>query len=133
MIKRRQSWGENHNKAKITAKQVVEIKNKYSLLGNNIENLAKEYAVSIQTIKRILDGTTWKFVGEFPERFYLLRTEDVSGISGEGIVAFGVRFLDGSCVLQWNGGINSIELFDNLEDLESIHGHGEKTLVIFID
>lgn len=62
---------------------------------------------------------------------FLKRNEDVSGVSGLGIVAVGVEFSNGQIVIQWNGNHPSIEIHPNLESLLFIHGHGGKTEVIF--
>lgn len=67
------------------------------------------------------------------ERFVLNRLEDATGISGTGIIADGVRFRDGKCVLKWRGYQSSITIFESLHDLEVIHGHGGKTVVEWID
>lgn len=66
-------------------------------------------------------------------RFYLQRTEDESGVSGTGRVAEGVEFDDGQCAMQWLSHKTSITFFRNIRNLKSIHGHGGKTKVIWID
>ncbi len=63
------------------------------------------------------------------ETFRLVRTEDVSGVSGTGIVAEGVRFHDGQCVLSWFGSFHTVEICPNIEQLMAIHGHHGKTKV----
>jgi len=62
-------------------------------------------------------------------RFHLHRREDESGISGTGMVAEGVRFSDGRCVLHWLTDVSSIAIYDNIENLVAIHGHKGKTIV----
>jgi hypothetical protein len=66
-------------------------------------------------------------------RFYLQRTEDESGVSGTGRVAEGVEFDDGQCAMQWLSHKTSITFFRNIRNLKSIHGHGGKTKVVWID
>lgn len=66
-------------------------------------------------------------------RFSLVRTDDVSGVSGTGIVADGVLFPNGKCSLCWRGALSSIAMHDSLETLEAIHGHGGRTYIEFID
>ncbi len=61
--------------------------------------------------------------------FNLVRTEDVSGISGTGVVGEGCVFHDGKVALHWFGSVHSIEIHDSLEDLLTIHGHGGLTTV----
>jgi hypothetical protein len=63
--------------------------------------------------------------------FYLVRDEDVSGISGIGRVAIGVVFPSGRVVLEWLGADRSFEILDNPEHVERIHGHGGKTRIEF--
>lgn len=62
--------------------------------------------------------------------FYLQRDEDESGVSGTGIVAEGVIFTDGRCAMRWLTEIASTGLYDNIEHLKRIHGHGGKTKVV---
>lgn len=68
-----------------------------------------------------------------PCRFYLKRTEDVSGVSGIGIVAEGCIFQNKRCVLSWLPVTTSFEMFDCVEDLLKIHGHEGKTTIQYID
>ena len=62
-------------------------------------------------------------------RFHLYRKEDESGVSGTGVVAEGVRFCGGRCVLHWLTAVSSIAVYDNIEDLMAIHGHKGKTIL----
>ncbi len=64
--------------------------------------------------------------------FVLRRTEDESGISGTGDVAEGVEFSNGKCVLCWITQYRSVAVYDSIRELESIHGHDGKTLVVWI-
>ena len=66
-------------------------------------------------------------------RFVLNRTIDESGISGTGKIASGVEFMNGKVALCWNGAVNSISVFDNLSQVEQIHGHNGNTVVEWID
>lgn len=66
-------------------------------------------------------------------RFYLVRNEDESGVSGTGTVAEGVEFTDGTCVMRWKTATASTAVYNSIVDLEVIHGHGGKTLVQWID
>lgn len=60
--------------------------------------------------------------------FYLVRTEDVTGTSGTGIVAEGVQFTDGTVVLRWVcGPATSTCVYVSLYDLLAIHGHEGRT------
>lgn len=61
--------------------------------------------------------------------FKMLRIEDESGVSGTGYVAQGVEFDNGKCALAWLTSVSSVALYDNIEDLEEIHGHDGKTVI----
>ncbi len=66
-------------------------------------------------------------------RFRLRRLEDETGISGVGVVAEGVIFSNGKCVMCWTTELVSIAIYDNVQTLEAIHGHDGKTVIEFID
>lgn len=66
-------------------------------------------------------------------RFHLVRNEDVHGVSGTGVVAQGVQFDNGQCVLTWLGHLTSVTVFHSIDVLERIHGHEGRTLVEWID
>jgi hypothetical protein len=61
--------------------------------------------------------------------FKMIRIEDESGVSGTGHVAQGVEFDNGKCALAWLTAVSSVALYDNIEDLEKIHGHDGKTII----
>lgn len=63
--------------------------------------------------------------------FHLHRIEDESGISGTGIVAEGVQSIGGKCALFWLTEFKSVAIYDNIEELEAIHGHNGKTKIIW--
>lgn len=65
------------------------------------------------------------------KKFSLERNQDPSGVSGVGIVAVGVKFPSGKCVLEWLRFQNSINVFDSIEDIEKIHGHNGTTRIIW--
>jgi len=66
-------------------------------------------------------------------RFHFLRKEDVSGTSGCGVVAEGVEFSDGHVALTWLSRFPSINLYDCIDDVVSIHGHDGRTQIVFDD
>jgi len=67
--------------------------------------------------------------------FQLYRKKDESGVSGEGTVAFGLRFPEpnSGVVLGWMSDQNSVAVYDSIADVEAIHGHGGATVVIEMD
>ncbi len=66
-------------------------------------------------------------------RFVLYRHEDVSGVSGTGLVAEGVRFSDGTVVLHWLRAPYQTGLFPGIGDLLAVHGHGGRTELRWLD
>lgn len=66
-----------------------------------------------------------------PRLFVLSRIVDVSGVSGTGIVADGVEFPDGTCVIHWRGVKPSTVVWQSVDDAESIHGHGGATKIVW--
>lgn len=66
-------------------------------------------------------------------RFKLFRREDQGGVSGVGYVAEGVQFTNGKCVLSWLTAHTSLAVYDDLKTLETIHGHGGRTVVEWVD
>lgn len=65
--------------------------------------------------------------------FVLKRTEDVTGVSGTGVVAEGIEFSDGEVVLRWIVGNHrsTVVWAQGIEAVEAIHGHNGATEVIF--
>lgn len=68
-----------------------------------------------------------------PRLFKLVRDQDVSGISGTGLVAWGVQFPDGRVATRWNGVIAQTCAWDSIEHVERIHGHGGATRLVWLD
>lgn len=66
-------------------------------------------------------------------RFQLNRKQDVSGVSGTGIVAEGVQFSDGQCVLSWHGQHHCISVWPSIDDIQFIHGHQGATAIDWLD
>lgn len=64
-------------------------------------------------------------------RFSLDRQRDPSGVSGEGEVAVGCEFPDGSCVLRWRTEVRSTVLYESMTDLIAVHGHNGATSVVY--
>lgn len=66
-------------------------------------------------------------------RFFLKRTEDVSGTSGTGYVAEGVEFHDGKVAMCWFGNLHSMAIYEDVATLIGIHGHDGRTTVMWED
>lgn len=63
--------------------------------------------------------------------FTMVRDEDVTGVSGTGIVADGVEFPDGVTVIRWRGVHQSTVVWPNIESALAIHGHDGKTRIVY--
>lgn len=66
-------------------------------------------------------------------RFVLHRKEDINGVSGTGIVAQGCQFDNGICALTWLSHLMSATFFISIDVLETTHGHGGATEVVWLD
>jgi hypothetical protein len=66
-------------------------------------------------------------------RFLLVRSVDVSGVSGTGVVAEGVEFTSGQCVLAWTTEFASVAVYGSIADVVHIHGHGGATAIEWVD
>jgi hypothetical protein len=67
-----------------------------------------------------------------PRLFQLERDEDETGVSGEGVVAWGVVFPDGICVTRWCvTDIRQTCVWASMADIEYVHGHGGKTRIVY--
>lgn len=62
---------------------------------------------------------------------YILRHEDIHGVSGEGKVADIFEGSNGKCVVIWLSANTSVNVYDNIKGVENIHGHNGKTEVIW--
>ncbi len=66
-------------------------------------------------------------------RFILNRMEDECRVSGTGLVAEGVQFSSGKCVITWLTRTPSVAVYENISDVEAVHGHGGKTEITWVD
>ena len=65
--------------------------------------------------------------------YRLYRREDVSGVSGIGLVAECVVFASGRCVVSFLPGladVSSVTVYDSLDDAKAIHGHQGRTVFV---
>lgn len=68
-----------------------------------------------------------------PRRFMLVRVEDETGVSGTGVVAWGLEFPDGHAVTRWNSKIAQTCAWDSIADVVAVHGHDGKTRIRWLD
>jgi hypothetical protein len=77
-------------------------------------------------------------------RFQLVRTVDVTGISGVGPVAEGIEFSDGSVVLRWlapyiaathreRGVKPTTVLHEDTNSVIALHGHNGSSEIVWLD
>jgi hypothetical protein len=66
-------------------------------------------------------------------RFVLIRDRDVSNVSGEGVVVWGVEFPDGYVAYRWNTNTATTCLAVSIDDVNTIHGHDGATRVVWLD
>lgn len=69
-----------------------------------------------------------------PRPFLLVRDEDVTGVSGTGVVAQGVEFQDGTVALRWLGDWPTSVVFhdEGIASVQHVHGHGGKTRIVWV-
>jgi len=79
------------------------------------------------------DASTPQRTARLMRRFQLHRDHDVTGVSGTGLVAEGAAFSDGGAVVRWLTGTRSTVVWENVEDVNKIHGHGGATRMVWVD
>lgn len=65
--------------------------------------------------------------------FSLVRSVDVTGASGTGVVAQGVIFDDGTVAMRWLTRHTSTAVYESIHDVAWIHGHEGATVVRYED
>jgi len=70
-----------------------------------------------------------------PRRFFLQRHYDVSGVSGEGLVAWGTEYPNGKVTVVWcvPGMPQSVVIYDSLDEVVEINGHNGATKIMILD
>lgn len=62
--------------------------------------------------------------------YNLVRDEDISGVSGTGVVAEVAEYSDGTCAMRWVTEHRSTAVYASMADLLAIHGHDGRTRVV---
>lgn len=83
-------------------------------------------------------GMAMTTVRETLRRFLLMRREDLSGISGTGIVLVGVEFPDGKVAIQWQrkaeGQKDALpQTYASVNDMIAVHGHDGRAGIHWLD
>jgi hypothetical protein len=73
------------------------------------------------------------FDNQMPRRFVLDRVEDMTGVSGTGIVAWGVQFPDGSVAIRWNTKWTSTACYASMDHVANVHLHHGATQIVWLD
>jgi hypothetical protein len=63
--------------------------------------------------------------------FWLRRNEDLTGISGTGIVAEGNIFSNGTAIMHWLSKESTFETFEEIEQVTRLHGHNGRSEVVY--
>ena len=111
--------------------QEIEIKNDHNNTGLSKE-IYKYANEIIDLIKKEPKEDKKPKLKKF-KRFYLNRKVDHSGKSGTGIVAVGVQFPGGKCLVNWMTDTPSFNFYESLDDIKDVHGHDGDTEISFID
>ncbi|MFB7594319.1 hypothetical protein [Streptomyces sp. NPDC056160] len=99
--------------------------------------------VDDEAARALLDEATLELTGRrvvrpdqqlVPLRFTVRRRHDVSGVSGDGDVADGVLWPDGTANIRWRGEHPSAVFWDRGRvSVEFIHGHQGATEIVLVD
>ncbi len=87
----------------------------------------------MQTVIRQSSGNNGHHALLRMRRFFLKRNADVSGVSGIGVVAEGVRFTDGRVVLMWLRPPHAISVYGSIGEMLGVHGHEGSTTLMWLD
>lgn len=95
--------------------------------------LARKPRHRIRKGKPLIQNTNSASKNNRMRRFLLVRAQDLTGISGTGVVAEGTVFTDGLSVLHWLREPFATGVYRSLADVIAVHGHEGATQVEFID
>lgn len=95
------------------------------------ENASRCIYPSMDTFSSLQNLMDRKIVESSTGEFYLKREEDVTGITGLGIVALGCVF-GKIAVMQWCSKYGSINWYEDVEDILKIHGHEGRTKLMYV-
>jgi hypothetical protein len=103
-------------------------------MNDDLDRLTDAYEHG-EMMQELYEGRLKAMYGQVFRRFVLDRNVDVTGVSGTGVVAEGVEFSDGVCVLHWIGGWPSsvVHYERGLDAVLHVHGHDGRTVVRFLD
>ncbi|QNJ57666.1 hypothetical protein SEA_KEANU_61 [Streptomyces phage Keanu] len=112
------------------AADLINVKRMLGTVREAAFNPAWDHTQSMSAIRQALvDG--WEDATPPGRAFDLMRSHDSSKISGEGRVAEGFEFENGKVALCWLGKFSSVNVYDSINHVRAIHGHGGSTEVVF--
>lgn len=110
--------------------ELINVKQMLGLIRDAAFNPAWDHQQSMSAIRQALvDG--WEDATPPGRVFDLMRSHDGSKISGTGRVAEGFEFENGKAALCWLGKFASVNVYDSIEHIRAIHGHGGSTEVVY--
>ncbi len=65
--------------------------------------------------------------------FHLDRHQDMTGVSGTGVVAQGVLFDNGKVALTWLTDWPSVTVYNSIAEVETVHLHHGATSLVWYD
>ncbi len=118
----------------VEALAIIEGWNPRTLAGEGRETATSAYSKLTKIVSEV--EARKYYIGQLHKgmrRFFLDRKEDETGVSGAGIVAYGVQWLNGEMVLHWPSRGGTTAFYKSADQLIDIHGHDGKTVIEWID
>lgn len=66
-------------------------------------------------------------------RFVLARDVDITGVSGTGVIVWGIEWPDLTVSYRWNTHTSTTCIASSIADVKTIHGHDGATRVVWLD
>jgi hypothetical protein len=118
----------------MTDPQMTAVEALLALARRHVDAEAAQALVDEATRELTGRATVWPEDDAVPLRLFLRRHQDVSGVSGEGHIADGVQWPDGTVSLRWRGPHPKIDFCDRgVDTAEFVHGHDGLTEIVFVD
>lgn len=114
------------------SKELVAAKRLLGSIRDSIFNSGWGNDQRINSIKQYLVDD-WNSATPPGRVFDLLRAHDGTKVSGEGRVAEGIEFENGKIAMCWLSVTSSVCVYDSIDHVRAIHGHGGSTEVVFRD
>jgi hypothetical protein len=116
----------------LTGQQLTFIEGKLFNLTNNIW-LVRKPRIRLKRGKVMKNRVAQDISISQMRRFVLFRKQDVTGVSGTGVIAEGTVFTDGLSVIHWLREPHAMGVYQSLRDVIDVHGHEGGTELQFID